>query len=387
MQGMISRRLWGKAGTERIPLTGAFELLPVCNFACRMCYVRKNRAEVEREGGLMDGKRWLEIAEDAAKCGLLFPLLTGGEPLLYEEFQEVFTGMQDLGMQVSINSNASLIDQKMAEWFGRHTPTRINITLYGASEETYRRLCGNGEAFLKVKNAVKWLQYYGVPIKFNASITPQNVQDLENMISYAKECQIPIQAATYMFPPIRRNAAMVGQNERLSPKEAALARVKTDFLTGEKDWFWRQAERFGRFQEGEDRFFKNSGEDEKTPDENAMTMHCRAGHCSFWVDWQGNLVNCGMYASAKTSLRERSFAEAWKELVRQTEKVCYSPACIHCANRKICHPCIAMIAAECTKEKECPEYLCRMHAAEAKAYRTAVRNLKSGQNCIEMQYL
>ena len=192
MQGTISRRLWAKAGAERIPLTGAFELLPICNFACKMCYVRKSRAEVEKAGGLMDGKRWLEIAKDAAKCGLLFPLLTGGEPFLYEDFQEVFAGMQDLGMQVSINSNASLIDQNMARWLGRHTPTRINITLYGASEETYQKLCGNGESFLKVKNAVRWLKQYGVPIKLNASITPQNVQDLESMISYAKECQIPI---------------------------------------------------------------------------------------------------------------------------------------------------------------------------------------------------
>ena len=55
MQGTISRRLWAKAGAERIPLTGAFELLPICNFACKMCYVRKSRAEVEKAGGLMDG--------------------------------------------------------------------------------------------------------------------------------------------------------------------------------------------------------------------------------------------------------------------------------------------------------------------------------------------
>lgn len=94
--------------------------------------------------------------------------------------------MQNLGMQISINSNASLIDQKMAKWLSGHTPSRINITLYGASEETYQKLCGNGEAFLKVKNAVKWLKHYGIPVKFNASITPQNVQDLEQMIFFCK---------------------------------------------------------------------------------------------------------------------------------------------------------------------------------------------------------
>ena len=247
--------------------------------------------------------------------------------------------MQDLGMQVSINSNASRIDQNMARWLGRHTPTRINITLYGASEETYQKLCGNGESFLKVKNAVRWLKQYGVPIKLNASITPQNVQDLESMISYAKECQIPIQAATYMFPPIRRNAVMVGQNERLSPEEAALARVKTDFLTGEGIGFGGRLSGLADSKKARNGFGKiltkkKRCEDKKMTDENVMTMHCRAGHCSFWVDWQGNLVNCGMYASAKTSLKERSFAEAWKELVAQTEKVCCSPACIHCANKK-----------------------------------------------------
>ena len=85
-RGTISRRLWAKAGAERIPLTGAFELLPICNFACKMCYVRKSRAEVEKAGGLMDGKRWLEIAEDAAKCGLLFPLLTGGGAVSVRRF-------------------------------------------------------------------------------------------------------------------------------------------------------------------------------------------------------------------------------------------------------------------------------------------------------------
>ena len=37
-----------------------------------------------------------------------------------------------------------------------------------------------------------------------------------------------------------------------------------------------------------------------------------------------------------------------------------------------------MIAAECGEEKGCPEYLCRMHAAEAEVYQAVLEKWKSG---------
>ena len=80
--GKISDRLWNKAGTMRIPLTGAFELLPVCNLHCKMCYVRKSMAEVNALGGLKDTAWWLDCARQARDAGMLYPLLTGGEPFL-----------------------------------------------------------------------------------------------------------------------------------------------------------------------------------------------------------------------------------------------------------------------------------------------------------------
>ena len=36
-----------KAGNAGIPLSGTFELTPLCNFSCRMCYVRKTVGEVK----------------------------------------------------------------------------------------------------------------------------------------------------------------------------------------------------------------------------------------------------------------------------------------------------------------------------------------------------
>lgn len=359
----IRERLWEKAGKMKIPLTGAFELLPVCNLSCKMCYVRKDMKEVREKGGLINGKQWLEFAADAKKEGLLFPLLTGGEPFLHPDFQEILFGMQEMGMQVSINSNGTMIDEAMAEWLGKHCPVRINITLYGANEKTYENLCGNGDAFVRVHHAVELLKKNGVPIKFNTSITPENVEDLDDIIAYAKKVESPIQIATYMFPPIRRDSTMVGKNSRLAPEAAGYARVKADFLQNEPDWFRVQAKRFSQFVPIEKNPFTMNQNEQK------MKMICRAGLCSFWIDWQGNLINCGMYASAKTSLKEKTFHSAWKELVEKTAEVRYAPACGTCLNQKLCHPCIAMVSNECGDINGRPEYLCQMNQAAARYYR------------------
>ena len=358
----ISKRLWNKAGIMRIPLAGSFELLPVCNLHCRMCYVRKSMAEVNAAGGLLPAEQWLAFARDARDEGLLYPLITGGEPFLRQDFQEIMGKMLEMGLQISINTNASLIDEPMARWLGEHRPIRINITLYGAGEESYQNLCGDGDAYNRVHRAVEWLKRYGVPVKFNYSVTPENVEDLGEIISYAKSVDSPVQIATYMFPPIRRDADMVGQNHRLSPEEAALARVKADWLQNEPEWFRAQAERYQHFIEPAKEML------EKLSAGEPREMNCRAGRSTFWIDWQGNMVNCGMYPSVKVPLKEHRFAEAWKQVVDETAQIRYSPVCTNCPNYHLCHSCIAMVYNESGSIDGRPEYLCRMNAAAARYY-------------------
>lgn len=362
----IRERILERASRARAPVISSFELLPVCNLNCKMCYVRKTMADVRQGGGLKDGKWWLELARDAAECGLLYPLLTGGEPLLHPDFREILTGMLDMGLQVTINSNGTLIDRDWAAFLGEHRPTRINITLYGASEESYQNLCGNGDAFRAVRRAVELLKECDVPVKFNTSITPENVHDLEAIVNYAKEQQRPLQVATYMFPPVRRDSTMVGRNDRLSPEEAARARVTADFLQADPEWFVAQAARYQMFTPLDQKPWELGKQAEKG-------MRCRAGLCSVWVDWQGNFMNCGMYGSVKTSLEGKTFRQAWNEIVEGTANVRYSPVCLSCPNEPLCHPCIAMIANECGGHTGRPEYMCRMNQATADCYAQFVK--------------
>ena len=101
-------------------------------------------------------------------------------------------------------------------------------------------------------------------------------------------------------------------------------------------------------------------------------MTCRAGRCSFWIDWQGNIGNCGMYLQSKKSLVEQDFETAWKKVVDETENTKVSSICINCPNNQLCHSCIAMIYNESGDFDGYPNYLCEMNMAAKKYYKKYV---------------
>ena len=118
-----------RAAQHLRPVTGALELTPLCTMNCRMCYVRLSRAEMEAQGRLHTAEEWLSLAEQMERAGVLFLLLTGGEPLLHPEFREIYSALRRMGMILTVNTNGTLIDEEWAEFFGRQKPRRINVTL------------------------------------------------------------------------------------------------------------------------------------------------------------------------------------------------------------------------------------------------------------------
>ena len=109
--GAIQDRLWEKAVKHRFPLTAAFELLPNCNLQCKMCYVRKSMAEVNEMGGLLTTDEWLSYARQARDLGMLYPLLTGGEPFLRDDLQELVSILPFMArLRKAIKSSAATVE-------------------------------------------------------------------------------------------------------------------------------------------------------------------------------------------------------------------------------------------------------------------------------------
>ena len=119
------RALIERASEQRLPINGSIELLPLCNMNCGMCYVRLSREEMERQGRLRTAEEWLSVARQLKDAGTLFLLLTGGEPLIYPAFKQLYTALRALGFLITINTNGTLIDEDWAAFFGQHKPRRL----------------------------------------------------------------------------------------------------------------------------------------------------------------------------------------------------------------------------------------------------------------------
>lgn len=351
----ITSYLFSKASRLTIPLSGTFELSPVCNFFCRMCYVRKTQKEVNRsERKILTKEDWISIARQAKEQGMLYLLLTGGEPLLWPDFWELYEELVQMGFLVSINTNGSLIDEIAVKRFQKYPPNRINITLYGASDETYYRLCQVNNVFKKVDCAITMLQASHIQVKLNGSLTPQNIGDLEEFIRYAEEKELVYEPTTYMFPPIRRDKNMVGINNRFSPKEAA-------YYNGQAYRLLYGEEKYQKRLQGIIRgTVSPPGLDESCIDPIDGTVRCRAGKASFWITWDGWITPCGMMNEPKVDLMSTSFDDGWKQIVQLSSEMRLSGICAKCKNQKLCHSCAAMAMAETGTATGVPAYLCEM---------------------------
>lgn len=345
--------MFSKASRARIPLSGTFELSPVCNFSCRMCYVRKTAKEVAGSPRpILTYEQWLEIGKQARSAGMLYLLLTGGEPFLWPDFWKLYEELIQMGFLISINTNGSLINEDAIERLKRMPPRRMNITLYGANDVTYEKLCRIEGGFSTVDRAITGLREAGISVKLNASLTPCNGADLEEMVAYAEKKKLVLETATYMFPPIRRNPGRIGENERFTPKEAARHRLRAYELQYDNKMYRSYLKSI------EQGFVPPPGLDESCVDPLDGKIRCRAGKASFWITWDGWLTPCGLMPEPKVDVTNCLFDQAWRELVNTCESLSTSGVCAHCPNQKICHTCAAMAIAETGAVSGIPTYLC-----------------------------
>lgn len=352
----IATYLHSKGRKLGLPIAGNFELTARCNFNCPMCYVHMSEEEVRAKGKELTAAQWISIAEAAQKKGMIFALLTGGEPFIRKDFFEIYDAMKNMGIIVSINSNGSMLEGKILEKLLEDRPSRINVSLYGGCNETYKNMCGQ-PVYDKVLKNIVTLKENGVDVSINLSITPYNCQDIEKIYEIVKKHNIQVKASSYMYPPIRLEKELEGYGNRLLPKESAEYSVKWDLLRFTEEEFSKRAKAM--------KDLVNVDEKECSIDME-QGVRCRAGSSSFWMTWDGQMRPCGMMPGPTAYPMNVGFDAAWEIIREETRKILLPTKCNTCAKKEICGVCAAVTVAETGEFDKVPCYMCERTDAIAK---------------------
>lgn len=341
----IEERLVAKATLANIPIGGTFELLPLCNMNCDMCFIRLNKEEMNSIGSIKSADEWLEIAREMKKAGTLFVLLTGGEPFLYPEFIKLYKGLKELGMIITINTNGTLVTEEIAEVLGEDKPRRVNITLYGASNETYNKLCHNPRGYDQTIKAIELLLEHHVDIKLNGSIVPENQHEVQRLQDIADKYNLYMKMDTYMYPTSRERLKPFNQKSRLTPKEAAHKNIEIKQREYSKE----------EFSQYKDYMLKACYATGKKED---CSLSCRVGRSAYWITWYGDMTPCIFMKKPSINVFKEGFDKSWKYIVKESKKLHMPSKCLSCTKREICPVCGASAYCENdTYDKE-PQYLC-----------------------------
>ena len=367
VEPMLTEYLHRKASITKTPISGTFELSPLCNMECKMCYIKMSKEKQESIARLRTNEEWLNLAKEARDEGMLFLLLTGGEPFLVKNFKELYIELHKMGFCISINSNGTMIDEEVIEWLKKYPPMRINMTLYGASDETYERLCNNPKGFTQVTKALSLLKENNIQVKLNCSVTPYNKDDLKEMMDFAEEHDLVIQATAYMFPPLRKDESKIGQNDRFTAEDAALYGAYISAYSNGIDNF---------------KAYVDSGQlaiydaDDECGIVEGDHMRCRAGITSFWMTWEGKMLPCGMIPDNGLDLWEVGFNTAWENAKNIVKDIKLPVKCAACAKKNECKACAAMVYTETGCYDKVPQYRCDMTNYYPKACKEVLNELE-----------
>lgn len=305
--------------------TGGFELTPLCNFDCKMCYVHLSKGQMQKEAKLLTTKQWIGIMEQAVEAGMMHADLTGGECLSYPGFKEVYLYLRSKGVDVSVLTNGQLITEEMADFFAQYPPAVVQITVYGSNEDAYEAVTGR-RAFADVKAAIERLKKRNVRLFLTLTPNRYMQEDTHALMEFLREQNVRYGIGTGSLPAHPNTGRDLAT---YAPSTELYVKLHLDEQRHLNSINLSQEARPLQVDYIPTGFKQNS----KIP--------CSSGTCGFHINWKGEMSPCIPFHSISRSVPEHGFEDCWNWIKRQMTQYEPPSECENCVNKTVCTACPA----------------------------------------------
>lgn len=163
----------------------SWEITRKCNLNCRICLCG-DKADT---AGELSTREALKLCGELAEMKVQSVVLTGGEPLLREDWYQIAKTLSDSGIEPILSTNGTLIKENIAKRIEESGIKRVSISIDG-SEEIHDGIRGKG-SFAKAREGIACIKKYTtLPVYAATTVTKDNIEDIEAIKNFLTEMKV-----------------------------------------------------------------------------------------------------------------------------------------------------------------------------------------------------
>lgn len=153
-----------------------------CNFHCEHCSIERFRFEkpgLEKKGRFFTISDVRELSRQADEMGLAHLVITGGEPLVFPDFDELVEAIDPQKFYITSDTNGWLLDEKRAKHIKSIGVDKIQLSLDSLSAAEHDEFRRKDDSHSKALRAIDAAQNAGLNIIVQTVVSKQRVRSQE----------------------------------------------------------------------------------------------------------------------------------------------------------------------------------------------------------------
>jgi len=298
------------------------------------------------------------LVDDIASFAKPILILTGVEPLLCPWLWDIIASAREKGLKPVLGTNATLVDDRVAEKIAASGVPRISVSLDFPSAAEHDAFRGDVGAFDAAVRGIAAVRRAGVEVQVNTTVTRLNRHLLPQLHDLA--VKLGVQAFhPFLLVPTGRGADLAGVELTAGEYEETLLWLYRTQKTSPLQFKPTDAPQYQRIVRqqcaAEGCALPVGG-----PGMNAASKGCMAGTGFCFVSHVGDVQPCGYFDMKVGNVRNRLFSELWAESpvfddLRHPERL--KGKCGACSYKTVCGGCRARALAR-TGDYIAPEPYC-----------------------------
>ena len=338
-----------------------FDLTYRCNNKCVHCYCNLPENDEHAMQDELTTEEIKRLLDDLASMGSLWLLITGGEPLLRPDFEEIYLYAKKKGFLITLFSNGTLINDNIIKILSRYPPFYMEITLYGATKETYEKVTRVKGSYENCIRGISKIIDAGIKLKLKTMALTINQHEIEAMDRMAQEMRCEFRFDTMINKRLDSNNYSDPAAYRISTEDTV--RLDTEF-----------PQRMKEFKEFCERMVR-------APVKSDRLINCGAVWSSIQILPNGMVLPCSMLIKMGLSIRERALKEIWEvhfQKLIDLKRTSFLK-CDNCTLQNLCGQCAGWSLVEDGEVEREVQYLCDIAQKRAEIF-PFLNNNKGGND-------